>query len=332
MVGEAIRTLRLRDTTLVSTRVPALASARRDPLPDRLPLGHVQQRVEASLRATRLDALPLAMLSLSTAWLSSPAWPDLAGMLVKLTREGKVLRWGARLDLATAEREGRLDDELARAAALRDPFCVLSIAFSASDRRGLPLIDGLPMAAPAPKQPKTKAAGLILSLDDIADDPLLADPALAALAGMIPTTPAPVSTEPVKTLPILAREPLAGGALAGILGPGMKLSPRDDRNALDTATRTKIAVAVARLAMLVREEPPAARSCEAAIGALEQGKRPDHVEARTLAELALRFVLDRGAIALPRLHRREYVTAALTAIASPPLSQSVHERMVAVLS
>ena len=185
-------------------------------------------------------------------------------------------------------------------------------------------------ATPAPK-PKSKPTGLILSLDDIGSDPMLDDLALAAMAGIIPATRAPASTESERSLPILAREPLAGGALGGTIGPGMKLWPRDDRNALDTATRTKIAVAVATLSRLCRDEPPAARSCEAAVGALERHERPDHVEARTVAELALRFVLDRGALALPRLHRREYVTTALAAIASPPLSTAVHDRILEVL-
>lgn len=329
MVGDAVRALRLRDTTLVATQVPMLAGTR---FVDRLPPGHVQQRIEATLRATKLDALPLAMLPLSTAWLASSAWADLAGTLVKLTREGKVLRWGARLDLAAAESEGRLADELERAAALREPFCAISIVLSACDRRGLPLLEGIVMKPRAVKKAKPKSTGLLVSLDDVADDPMLDDPELAALMGKIPSTPVAGDAERVKSLPILAREPLAGGALAGILGPGMKMSPRDDRRVLDTAMLTKIAVAVGTLAPLVRNEPPATRSCEAARGAFEQGKRPDDVEARTLAELALRFVLDRGALALPRLHKKEYVTTALQAIAAAPLSQAVHERLIAVLS
>ena len=334
MVGQAIRALRLRDSAIVATRVPALAAVAgpRAGLPDRLPPGHVQQRIEASLRATRLDALPLAMLPLSTAWLSSKAWPDLAGTCAKLVREGKVLRWGARLDLAAADREGRLDEELSLAASLREPFCALSIALSACDRRGLPLLEGVIAKPPPPPKPRPKPAGLIVSLDDVADDPLLADPALAALVGRVPAANADaVTTEPMKSLPVLAREPLAGGALAGSLGPGMKLSPRDDRSAIDHATLTRIAVAAAHLAPLVRDVPPAARSCEAALAVLERGKRPDHVEARTLAELALRFVLDRGALALPRLHRRDHVAAALGAIVAPPLSSAVHEHLIAIL-
>lgn len=321
MTGDAIRSLRLRDSALVATRVPAQSQAP----------GYVQKCIEATLRATKFDALPLAMLPLSTAWLTAAAWPELAGTLARLTREGKVLRWGARLDLAAADREGRLADELERAAALRDPFCAISIAFSACERRGLPLLEGV-LAKPPPKPKRPRSTGLLVSLDDVSDDPLLEDPELAAMLGRIPSTPAPGELERIKSLPILAREPLAGGALAGTLGPGMRMSPRDDRQLVDHAALTKIAVAVATLAPLVRDEPLAARSCEAARAILEQSKRPEHVEARSVAELALRFVLDRGALALPRLHKQEHVTAALLAGSAPPLSAAVHERLIAALA
>lgn len=338
MCGDAIRTFRLRDTAIVATQIGAL-EARGEPLSGRLPPRHVQERIEASLRATRLEVLPLAMLSLRTVWLRSHAWPELAGTLDRLVREGKVLQWGARLDLAAAEREDRLADELAAAAVLGAPFSAISIAFSACDRRGLPLVDGTiarPAAAPPPPpKPRPKPAGLILSLDDVADDPLLADPQLAAIAGLIPRASAPAPEQdaaPAKILPILAREPLAGGALAGTIGPGMKLAPRDDRHTLDDAAKQRIAIAVARLARLVRDEPPAARSCEAAQEILERSSRPEDVEASSLAELALRFILDRGALPLPRLHRREHVATATTAIAAALLSSALHEQILGALA
>jgi aryl-alcohol dehydrogenase-like predicted oxidoreductase len=166
----------------------------------------------------------------------------------------------------------------------------------------------------------------------MADDPLLSDPQLAALAGLIPRTPGPDEpAAPAKILPILAREPLAGGALAGTIGPGMKLAPRDERHALDAKALETIAIAIAKLAKLVRDEPPAARSCEAALSILEQSKRPDHVEAKTMPELALRYVLDRGALALPRLHRHEYVTPAIVSLVATPLSVFVTERILDAL-
>ncbi|HTR56190.1 MAG TPA: aldo/keto reductase [Kofleriaceae bacterium] len=104
----------------------------------------------------------------------------------------------------------------------------------------------------------------------------------------------------------LARRPLAGGALAG--GIGEERPPE------------RIAVGAAKLAPYVKREPPAARSCDAARAQLERNPRIAHIECETLAELALRFVIDRGAIALPRLHRREHVAEAIAAASAPPLS------------
>src|SRR4051812_23242484 len=73
-VGEAVRALRLRDRAIITTRVPALAG--RD-LVGCLPVGYVLERVEASLRATKLDVLPLVQLPLRAAWRGSSAWPEL---------------------------------------------------------------------------------------------------------------------------------------------------------------------------------------------------------------------------------------------------------------
>jgi hypothetical protein len=70
----------------------------------------------------------------------------------------------------------------------------------------------------------------------------------------------------------------------------------------------------------VRDPPPAARATEAARAITETTRRPDHVECATLAELALRFVIDRGAIALPRIVRREDLIEAIAAGSAPPLS------------
>ena len=88
-----------------------------------------------------------------------------------------------------------------------------------------------------------------------------------------------------------------------------------------------IAVGVAKLAAFVKETPPAARSCEAAKMQLENNVRPEHVECVTVPELALRAVLDRGAIAMPRLHRREQVVDALAAVIAPPLQRDVTEKL-----
>lgn len=252
LAGDAVRSLRVRDRAILATRVPAIGT--RDVLSDRLPARYVQDRVERSLRATRLDAIPLVQLPVRACWRSSSAWPELAGTAARLVREGKVLRWGAILD-AVEDDTAQLADE---------PWLVtLAVPFSACAR---------------------------------AAEALLAT-----------------------RLTILARQPLAGGALAGTLGPGVRLPPDDDRTDLDDGELTEIAVAVARLARYVKRTPPAARSCDPAKAQLEHNPRLPHVEAETIAELALRAVIDRGALALPRLHRPEHVPLALLAAASPPL-------------
>ena len=259
LVGDAVRSLRLRDGTVVVTHVPLVAErpgapTKRDLLPERLPIRYVQERVELSLRATRLDVLPLVMLTALPGWRTSSAWPELTGTLARLVREGKVLEWGE-LVAPTPDESG---------VAVELPFVATTGTFNLCQRT-------------------TKVT--------------------------------------------LARHPLAGGALAGALGPGVHLAVHDDRHTLDGAALERSAVAAAHLAPLVHGEPPAARSCDAARAVLERGRRPDHLEARTVAELALRWVIDRDAIALPRLHRKEHVDAAVAAASAPPLTPALLERL-----
>jgi aryl-alcohol dehydrogenase-like predicted oxidoreductase len=256
LAGDAIRSLRLRDRAILATRVPAIGA--RDVLSDRLPARYIQDRVERTLRATRLDALPLVQLPVRAFWRSSSAWPELAGTAARLVREGKVLRWGAILDA--------IEDDTAQ---LADEAWLVSLAvpFSLCARNAEPLL--------------------------------------------------------ATRLMILARQPLAGGALTGTLGPGVRLPPDDDRNDLSERELTRIAVEAARLSRYVKHVPPAARSCDPAKAQLEKNPRLPHLEADTLAELALRAVIDRGAVALPRLHRPEHVPLALLAAAAPPLPGDV---------
>ena len=158
---------------------------------------------------------------------------------------------------------------------------------------------------------------------------LVADPWFAAVSvvfslcerGLEPILPS------IK-IPVLARRPLAGGALAGFLGPGVKLSPRDDRNDLDEPALERIAATAARLSAEVTVRPPAATSCDAAKAVLEKSKRPEQLEARTLPELALRYVMDRGAIALPRLHRHEHVLDTVAAASALPLTPALIARIL----
>jgi aryl-alcohol dehydrogenase-like predicted oxidoreductase len=261
LVGEAVRALRLRDEAFVVCRVPALASAR-DVLSERLPVRYVQDRVEAALRATRLDVLPLVLLQVRAFWRSSTAWPELLGMCARLAREGKLLHTGALV--------GAIEEDTPQ--LVEDGFAAIAVELSLCARA--------------------------------------AEPVIAAAKA--------------KEVAVLARHPLAGGALAGTLGPGVRLAIDDDRRVLDDRMLERMAVLAAKLAPLVKQVPPAARSCDAARAALEAARRPPHIECDTLAELALRFVLDRGVIALPRLHRADHVTPALLAGSASPLSTSAH--------
>ncbi|MFN0245981.1 MAG: aldo/keto reductase [Kofleriaceae bacterium] len=333
LAGEVIRTLRLRDTVVTSTTVPLRAG--RDTPIERLPPAYLVARVEAALRTTKLDALPLVQLPLRPAWLSSKVWLELEGTAARLIREGKVLAWGVRLDADEhPDREagapsGQGSHESGRASDRDEPpperreisaelrallaipwFVSLSVPYSLCDRGAEPLIAAA--TAPVPSGPEAPpvaqappSSSLILSAFDI--------------TAPIPTLAAPMRRS--TPLAVFARHPLAGGALAGTLGPGAKLTQRDDRNVLDAVALDRIALHVARLAPLVRTVPPAARATDASRALLERHRTYEHVGAVTLAELALRYVIDHGAIALPRLHRHTKVTDALIAAASDPLPE-----------
>jgi aryl-alcohol dehydrogenase-like predicted oxidoreductase len=222
-------------------------------------------QIEASLRATRLEALPLVQLQ-------TPLPPS--ELCARLVREGKVLQWGLSADAPPEP-----------PPAAPPPASLLVTPYD------------IPAAAPSPSkitfEPWLASLALPFSLCDRRADALLADP----------------------PLPILARQPLAGGALAGVLGPGMKLALHDDRLAIDAATLERIALTLARLSPFVRDVPPAA------LAYLDRApRRTRDPEATTIAELALRYALDRGAIALPRIHRADHVADAIAAASAAPLS------------
>lgn len=297
LVGDALRTLRMRDRVLVMTRVPALGG--RDILMDRLPPKYVVERVERALRVSKLEVLPVVQLELRAFWRSSSAWLELVDTCHRLVREGKVLQYGAYI--------GKLEEDTAE--LLAEPWlAALNVPFSLCEREALPLIK----AAEKPPEPPPPPVAGMPPVDDTlaaaaASDPMIASVLASQLLAV--SAPAPVDAVPATPLPrkaILARRVLAGGALAGALGPGAKLRLRDDRE-LDPETLDKIAVGVARLARFVKQTPSVARATDAAKMQLEQNKRPDLVECETIAELALRFVLDHGVIALPRIHRHAHL-------------------------
>lgn len=103
LVGAAVRALRARDRVLVATRVDTDGA-----LPT---VGAVRAAIEASLRACKLEALPLVWLDgWRDAWLDLPPWPELASSLADRVRDGDVLAWGLGVDdLAAAERVTTVD-------------------------------------------------------------------------------------------------------------------------------------------------------------------------------------------------------------------------------
>jgi aryl-alcohol dehydrogenase-like predicted oxidoreductase len=299
-VGDAVRVTRARDRAVVITTVR---------LPDVRDVRGLQAHVEANLRATKLDGLPLVQLAVHAAWLGTPAWPELVGSCERLVREGHVLAWGAVL----SDEDAQLGDATAADAPppIEDPIALLTAGF-ATTGSGL----FVPSAAPAPSAPKPVAK--------LAHP--LALPMFASLAiefSLCARTGAPVLAA-ASTHAILAHRPLAGGALAGTLGPGAVLSRTDDRRGTDLDA---IALGVAKLARFVKQRPPAATSTEAARAIAETAKPRDRVECTTLAELALRWTIDRGVLALPRITRREDLDEAIAAASAPPLSADLMKEL-----
>lgn len=317
LVGGAVRAMRLRDRVVVAMRVPPRVGS--------MAPGYLVERVESSLRASKLDAIPLALLPLRAEWRTSSMWPELVGTTARLVHDGKVLAWGA-----------EVDDVAAARALFAEPWlAAFALPFNLCERAAEELFTAPPPPPPPKAADVVTASGLILPSFDpnlplellvaLATDPTLAPPAPAAE----PATPVDVSTLPV----VLARRPLAGATLAGTIGPGMKRTLRDDRE-LEAEQLERIAIAVARLAPLVRAEPLAARSSADARGHMVQPRRrPVGVEpVESLAELALRYLLARGALPLPRLHRREHVQPALLAAARGPLPPSLLDAAIEILT
>jgi len=100
IVGEVVRDLRLRDRAVVATRVPTAGAPDRSMHPR-----WIQHHVEASLRRTRLEVLPLAILDWDDRCFYDKTWPDTRAGLERLIREGKVQRFGL------APRDGLALDE-----------------------------------------------------------------------------------------------------------------------------------------------------------------------------------------------------------------------------
>ena len=228
-IGDELRALRARDRVVVATA--ARGTGARPPVP-----GQLQVTVEASLRALRLDAVPLVQLAgWRDAWLDDRAWPELRGALARLVREGKVLGFGV-----------IAPDDALPARVLAEPWLTsVQIRYSLFDRRAERTF--LPAAQDA-------------------------------------------------KIAVTAREPLAGGGLAGDLGPGTYLPPGDERLAWPRARWAALPPEHARLAAYVTHTPPVATSTDAGKAIVDTLRRGPDVEQATLAELALRFAIAHPAI------------------------------------
>jgi len=336
LAGDVVRSMRLRDTVIVATRVPSIdvagGSPTRDVLVERLPPRYVVARVESTLRASKLDVLPLAQLSLRAAWRSSRAWPELVDTCARLVREGKVLRWGAFVECIEDDTGELCSDAWLSSISIPYSICERAgdavLAAAAAALIAPAAVDATPSSATGIAPEHMRAAGIDPMLVIAAGLP--AELVLAASStAPAADTPAPKAARETQ-IAVLARRPLAGGALAGALGPGVKLKPRDDRNSVEPPDLERVAVAATKLARFVKRMPPVATSFAGAKAELERitaARRGSNLEIETLAELALRFVLTRGAIALPRLHRHEHVAEAHMASLLPPLPQDVVEEL-----
>jgi len=286
-VGDAVRATRARDRAVIVTTVR---------LPDVRDVRGLQAQVEDQLRATKLDGLPLVQLAPRVAWLALPAWAELVGACDRLVREGKVLAWGAIVDAA--------DVAIDEPPKPPEPDPVFATTAS-----GLFIPSAAPPEPPKP-QPKLAHPLALEKFGSLAVDFSLcaraASPMLAAKQA------------------VLAHRPLAGGALAGRLGPGAVLARTDDRRGVDLDA---IAIGVAKLARFVKRPPPAARSSEAARAIAETAAPREHVECTTIAELALRWAIDRGALALPRIVLRDDLDEAIAAASAPPLSADLMKEL-----
>lgn len=146
LCGQTLRELGAWERVLLATRAPAAAphAAQKDlladdeegeagdvfadPLPKLWPLEYLEERVERSLRATKLPVIPLVLLEgWRDSWLRSTAWPELCGSMVKLQRKGKVLRWGLALPSSSIAHTAKvLEEPLISAVAA--PYCLWSAA------------------------------------------------------------------------------------------------------------------------------------------------------------------------------------------------------------
>lgn len=269
VVGRALRDLRARDRVCLACAVPRAGGFA---VGHALPPAYVQRSVEDALRATRLEAIPLAMLGAwDDTWLDDHAWPELLATLHRLVREGKVLAWGVN--------------------APDDPA------------------DAVRLAA----EPWPAALSVRASLFD-----------QAAFETVIPTASK-------SGIAIFAREPLARGALGGILGPKVHFPPEDERLAIPAARLDALVSDLAHLSGFVTTPAPAASATQVGRTILSELRRADDLEVPTVAELALRFVVDTPGITAALAGTRVPLHAALNLAAADgrPLPARIRAALLA---
>jgi aryl-alcohol dehydrogenase-like predicted oxidoreductase len=133
---------------------------------------------------------------------------------------------------------------------------------------------------------------------------------------------------------VIVRVPLDEGALGGDLGAETRFPPDDWRNDYFGGDRLgEVAVRLARLAGVIATSPPGARSSDAARAILHttEKRRKDDVaiEAATIAELALRFVLSRDetSVVIPGMRTADHVRANLAVSDGRRLSPALLDRL-----
>ncbi len=254
VVGRALRDLRARDRVCLACAVPRAGGFA---VGHALPPSYVQRSVEDSLRATRLEAIPLAMLGTwDDSWLDDHAFAELLATLHRLVREGKVLAWGV-----------NAPDEPSDAVRLASEPWVAAISVRAS------LFD------------------------------------LAALETVVPAAAK-------AGIAVFARESLARGALAGTLGPRSHFPPEDERLAIPAARLDALVSELAHLSAFVTTPAPVASATQVGRTILAELRRADDLEIPSVAELALRFLLDTPGITAAIAGTRVPLHAALNLAAA----------------
>lgn len=304
-VGREIRAARALDEVNVML---ALAPAREsNDLRVAYPKTYLAARIEAGLSASELPILPVVQLDIGYMHrLDDPYWPELREALTAQVRKGNVLQWGARVppppprDASTAGAEtapiSKSDDPALLAFLLSNPLAV-------SGPNGLALVTEF-VAPTAP--PTTAVSASTTSAPAIAaapsvppaphDLPLLAHDSLFAEISCVynlfnQRTMRTIDAATTRGRNVTLLEPLAQGALGGIIGAATQFHPRDPRASRWSRDQlARIALATSKLAALVKQVPLSAQSSEAAKAQLAANARdPALIEFSSMPALALGF-------------------------------------------